>query len=357
MTETQVCVAPSPYQVEHAQFETIWFTAADGVPLNFRRLRRASGTEDRGPLLLSAGTSVRADIFSPPTADTLPRYLSRAGYDVWVLNWRASIDLAPTTCTVEDAAVLDFPSAVDTIVEYTGADSIKAVVHCLGSCAFMLAISNGMLPKVSTVVSNASALHPEVAPLMWLKMPPAIGLLAKVLPDLNPQWGVHAPGFWPKLARTLMRIGHHECDNEVCKMSSFFYGVGFPALWRHENLNDDTHDWLSGEMAQVSTKLLTHVSKSIRTGHLIATGKYDELPTDYIRRAPATDARFAFMTGDHNSTFVPVSMARTFDHFDKYSPGRHVFQKMHGYGHLDVFIGDRAAEDVFPFILDELNRD
>ena len=41
---------------------------------------------------------------------------------------------------------------------------------------------------------------------------------------------------------------HHECDNPVCKEVSFTYGTGFPALWLHENLNDETHEWLSGNL-------------------------------------------------------------------------------------------------------------
>ena len=299
---------------------------------------------------------MRANIFSPPTADTLPEFLSRNGYDVWVLNWRASVDTPPIACTVEDAAVLDFPAAVRTIVEHTGADEVKAVVHCLGGCAFMMAITAGLLPQVSTVVCNASALHPDVSRLMRLKMPPAVALLSAVLPELNPQWGVHASGLWPSALRALMRIGHHECDNRVCTMSSFIYGVGFPALWRHENIDAVTHDWLAGEMAQVSTTMLSHISKSIRHGHLLATGTYDALPRDFMESAPRTDARFAFMTGDRIATFLPTSMARSFDHFDRWTAGRHVYRQIHGYGHLDVFIGERAAQDVFPFVVDELNR-
>jgi hypothetical protein len=63
------------------------------------------------------------------------------------------------------------------------------------------------------------------------------------------------------------------------------------------------------------------------------------------------------MTGDMNATFLPVSQERSFDHFDKFARGRHVFQLLHGYSHIDPFLGKNSAVDVFPFILDELNRD
>ena len=48
-----------------------------------------------------------------------------AGYDVWLLNWRASIDLPPNEWTLADAAVLDHPAAVRTGLERTGATSAK----------------------------------------------------------------------------------------------------------------------------------------------------------------------------------------------------------------------------------------
>lgn len=62
-----------------AQHEVIWFQAGDGRRLNFHRHRPATGTRYRGPLLLVAGTSVRANIFSPPEPITLPQVLTDAG--------------------------------------------------------------------------------------------------------------------------------------------------------------------------------------------------------------------------------------------------------------------------------------
>ncbi len=339
------------------EFETIPFNAKDGLALNFARLRPEPNTLDRGPVLLIAGTSVRANIFNPPTADTLPRFLSRDGYDVWILNWRASIDIERTRFTLDDGAVLDHPAAVATILRHTGATQLKAVVHCQGSTSFMMAIVSGLLPEVTTVVSNSVALHPHVKTLMWLKTP-LVPLLRPFVDELNAQWGLHAPGFWPKVLVWWMRAGHHECNNAVCKMSSFMYGAGFPTLWRHENLNDATHEWIKGEVADAPMSFFVQIQRSVRAGQLVSAGKFPHrLPKNFTGHAPKTDARFVFMSGDMNETFLPTGMAQTFDFFEGYAPGKHTFQKLAGYGHLDVFLGKNAHRDVFPFILDELNRD
>jgi len=52
-------------------------------------------------------------------------------------------------------------------------------------------------------------------------------------------------------AQIAVRLVHRECDNQVCKLASYTYGTGKPTLWRHENLNDETHEWLRGEFAAV----------------------------------------------------------------------------------------------------------
>ena len=72
---------------------------------------------------------------------------------------------------------------------------------------------------------------------------------------LDPQWGLRAPTLTAKAVNAVVQLTHRECHNPVCKEVSFTYGSGFPALWRHENLNDETHEWLKGEFAAVPMTL------------------------------------------------------------------------------------------------------
>ena len=71
---------------------------------------------------------------------------------------------------------------------------------------------------------------------------------------------------------------------------------------------------------------------------------------------PKTDARFAFITGEKNDCFLPESQERSFKHFDAMRPGFHTLRTFKDYGHLDVFMGQNAARDTFPTILQELDR-
>ena len=73
---------------------------------------------------------------------------------------------------------------------------------------------------------------------------------------------------------------------------SFTYGSGFPALWRHENLNPETHEWLRDEFAHVPITFFEQMRKCVAAGRLLAVEYHDELPRDFVAQPPRTDARF-----------------------------------------------------------------
>lgn len=310
------------------------------------------------PVLLVHGAGVRSQIFTPPRdkESNLDDMLAHAGFDVWNLDWRGSIEQSPNQWTLDEAAVWDYPAAIKTVLEVTGKKDLKAIIHCQGSTSFMIALVAGLLPEIKMVVSNAVSLHPLVPNLARYKALYAVPTLGKFLPYLNPQWGISAPAGLPKIFDFYVRSIHHECNNPVCKWSSFTFGSGFPTLWRHENLTDEVHDWLSGEFAHVPMSFFRQMSQSIKAGHIVTTGAFDELPKSVVEYAPKTDARMVFLAGEFNDCFKSESQARSFDFVDHHAPGRHSYYELADYGHLDVFIGKNAPTDVFPLIIDELQK-
>ncbi len=335
--------------------DKIPFDTGDDFRLSFTRVFDAVKGPGQ-PVLLVHGAGVRSNIFSPPHSNSLDIVLARAGYDVWNLDWRASIEHEPNPWTLDDAAMYDYPAAVKKAVAVTGKNRLKAVIHCQGSTSFMLSLVAGLLPEVTTVISNAVSLHPVVPSLSVLKAKIAEPLVSRLVPYLNPQWGIHAPRGWPKVLDFFVRATHHECNNPVCKFSSFTYGTAFPVLWRHENLSDQIHEWLKGEFAHVPMTFFTQMRKCIKAGYLVTTGKYKQLPATVVDGPPQTDARVVFLGGELNDCFLSESQARSFDFMEKHAPGRHAFYELAGYGHLDVFIGKNSPRDIFPLILDELGR-
>jgi pimeloyl-ACP methyl ester carboxylesterase len=335
--------------------EVVPFRAADGMECNLIHVQ-SSAAPTKGPVLLVHGAGVRANIFRSPVRTTLVDTLVKEGYDVWLENWRASIDLPPNSWTLDQAAVYDHPKAVQTVVEQTGADEIQAVIHCQGSTSFMMSAVAGLVPEVKTVVANAVTLHPVVPEWSRYKITYLTPTVGRLLDYLNPQWGLYSPTTMSRLITLLVLLVHHECDNPVCKMVSFTYGSGFPALWSHENLNDETHEWLKKEFAHVPITFFRQMARCVEEGHLVSVEGMSELPESFVAEPPRTEARFAFLAGEKNHCFLPESQKRTFEFLDSIDKNHHSFHLLRDYGHLDVFMGKNAHRDVFPLILTELER-
>jgi len=165
--------------------EVVPLAALDGRPLT---LVHVQGRHEptRGPVLVVHGAGVRAELFRPPLPRTFVDALLDEGWDVWLLNWRASIDLDPVPWTLDEAAAYDHPAAVRHVLAATGAETLKAVVHCQGSTSFTMSAMTGLLPEVDTVVSNAVSLHPVVPRFSTFKIGRVSPVVGKVLPHVSP---------------------------------------------------------------------------------------------------------------------------------------------------------------------------
>ncbi|MGD8214172.1 hypothetical protein [Aestuariimicrobium sp. Y1814] len=332
------------------------FTAGDGLPLTLVRVRAEGHPEPwRGPVMLVHGAGVRGELFRPPVQRTLVDALLEDGWDVWLLNWRASIDLPPVPWTLDDAAAYDHPYAVRHVLQLTGATTMKAVVHCQGSTSFTMSAVAGLLPGVDTVVTNAVSLHPVLPRWSRLKIHALTPMLTRLTPHLDPGWGDQPDSAMGWLTRTAVLAGHRECDNAVCRLVSFTYGAGRPALWSHANLDEATHDWLRGEFGRVPVSFFAHMRACVAAGRMVQVSDNPKLPDDFTAEAPQTDARFAFFAGEDNLSFLPESQQLSWEFFRQHRPDRgDTLHRLAHYGHLDLFLGKDAAHDVHPLILAEL---
>jgi hypothetical protein len=341
--------------------------AGDGRLLTLHHLRRAGNGAngangardgDRGPVLLAHGTGVRANLFyTPPLRTTLVDALLDARHDVWVESWRGSIDLDTCEYTLDQVAVHDHPALVRTVLEETGAERLQAVVHCQGSTSFTMAAFAGLLPQVSDVVTNAVTLHVDVTPASRRRLQVLIPVMRPAMPGLDPQWAIRPPGLRTSLFARIAELARRECGNDVCAMANFTYGPGPDVLWRHENLTDATHQWISREFGWVPTSFFRQMRACALAGHLVPVDDgVRGLPDDLTAAPPRTDARFTLLAGAENRCFLPSSQRRTHAWLNARRPGVDTLHVLPGYTHMDVFFGRDAARDVFPRILGALDR-
>jgi pimeloyl-ACP methyl ester carboxylesterase len=290
---------------------------------------------DRQPVVLIPGVGTGAAVFLPPGQTGLPQTLIMAGYDVWLLDWRAKAD---TPWTIEDVAREDIPQAIEQVATVTQRP-VKIVAHCIGAITTMRAAIKGQLPDVTTIVTNAVSLHPVVPRASYIRMRTLLPWSWSYPTFLNPQWGTGTPGFWPTVFRLSAKYGLSGCADPTCKVIRWLYGE----VWDHKNLTDATHDWLLSQFHQVPVTFYQHLGRCIRRGQM-------DLP-----ERPQTTARCVFLAGEANRCFLDTGQMRSYQWLWDHSARRdHSLHVIPDYGHLDMFVGEHAERDIFPLILKEL---
>ena len=137
------------------------------------RLVRYEGGR-RGPVLLASGFGMSSTSFLLDTVNTnLAEHLVERSYDVWLFDYRASIDLpsSRTAFSLDDVATTDWPQAVAEVRNITGAGSVQALGHCVGSVSLMMALAAG-LSDVRSAVCMQFTLHPVTCTSTRSRPPP-----------------------------------------------------------------------------------------------------------------------------------------------------------------------------------------
>lgn len=330
--------------------------AGDGVILRLTRYRGGA----KGPVLLVHGLGVSSLIFSMDTiTPNLLEYLFGHGYDVWLLDYRASVDLpyAHQPSTADDVARKDYPAAVAKVLAVTGAPSTQAVVHCFGANTFFMAMLAGLEGVRSAVVSQI-ATHLRVPPMTMVK---AVFRTPQVLEALGVRemtTNVQSDRpFLERMGDLLLRLypvhdGPRD-TNAVSRRISFIYGQ----LYEVDNLNQATYDNLHEMFGVASIASLEHLTTMIRAGKVVAADGADA----YLRESEhyPTLHRLAIplkiIQGERNKCWTLESTALTYELLRRHNdPALYDRVIIPRYGHIDCIFGKDAARDVYPHVLSHL---
>lgn len=324
---------------------------ADGVRLRLTRYRGG----DKGPILVAPGFGTSARAFLLDTVETtFPEFLCEAGYDVWLFDYRASPDLpsAETSFTLDAVADYDWPAGVETVRAETGAASIQALGHCVGSLTLLMALARG-LQGVRSVISSQLTLHPVSVPLNQLRAHAHLANFLSALQVRTLTTDLHDNPSWAeRIGDELLRLypaGRERCSNPVCHRILFMYGEVFD----HDQINEATHEALHEVFGVANLQTLEQISVMLRAGHAVsASGEERYLSHPENLRLP-----ISFIHGENNRLFIPEGSQRTLDYLVEHNGpelySRHIIA---GYAHMDCFIGARADRDVYPVIVSELER-
>jgi cholesterol oxidase len=328
--------------------EVHFFPTSDGLHLKLTRHRGGP----RGPVLLIPGLGVSARLFALDTIETnLLEYLFARGFDVWLLDTRASIDLpyAAQPHTVDDVATKDLPAATAEVRWKTGEPDVQCIAHCLGATALTMALLAG-LKGVRSAVLSQNAAH-AVPPLLMhagvgAHLPEILERVLSVAEDGGP-W--HEPLEDALLAAYPVIVGLGDA-NPVSRRVSLMYGQTFEV----GQLNEATY-WkaLHELFGLASLRCLEHLAAIVRAGRVVDAGGRDV----YLPQARRLALPLLLLHGAKNRCWLPEGTRRTYDLLRRENGAgpvrRHVVPD---YGHHDCVIGRNAARDVYPLMLEHLER-
>lgn len=326
------------------------FVTADGVRLLLTRYRGGV----KGPVILSHGLGVSSRIFSMDTIETnLLEFLYAHGYDVWLLDYRASIELPASADRFDgdDIARYDYPAAVAKVREVTTSPTVQMVAHCFGATTLFMAMLNG-LAGVRSVVCSQVATHMICPPMTRLKSSLYLPqLLDKVGVDSLTAYTDADAGWFSRLYDRVLDAfpedREEKCTSAVCHRITFLYSL----LYEHGQLNTATHDALHEMFGMANIDVLEHLAVMVKAGGLRTAGDEDF----YLPHLERLAVPIAFVHGEENSCFLPESTARTMEILQQRN-GRHLYRRhvVPDYGHIDCIFGKRASRDVYPLILEHL---
>jgi cholesterol oxidase len=331
-----------------------WDPGADPDGSGWLRLVRYEGGR-RGPVLLAAGFGMSATSFLVDTVPVnLAEHLVEGGYDVWLFDYRASTDLpsATTAFTLDDVARRDWPEAVAEVRRVTGAASVQALGHCVGSATLLMALAAG-LEDVRSAVCMQFPLHPVTSHLNTAKAALKVDrLLARVgLRTVRPQVGLSVPGSLLDLGLRAAPMPRAErCGKPLCRWINAIYGC----THAHDQLNDATHDELDDMFGVGNLAALGHLG-TIMNRRLVVDADGTEA---YTRHPERIRIPVLLVQGERNQIFRPAGSMRTLRwlHAASRDPTLHQRVVLPGYAHLDALIGRDAGRDVFPALTAHLGR-
>jgi cholesterol oxidase len=236
------------------------------------------------------------------------------------------------------------------VLEITGAPSVQAVVHCVGSMTFLMAMMSG-LQGVRQAVCSQLGLFPVTSTLNQVKagMHAAGFLLALGQKTVDTNL---PPNDWRNiLADVVIQMfpPAELCNSSVCHQVRIIYGESY----KHDQLNAATHNALYEMFGVSNIRTFNHILTTILKGQVV-----DEQGNDiYMPNVGKLKIPISFIQGAENQLFLPEGTHKTFQYVcQKNGSDNYVWISFPNYGHMDCFVGKTAVTDIYPTICAELGK-
>ncbi|CAN1724368.1 cholesterol oxidase [Hyphomicrobium sp. 1Nfss2.1] len=327
----------------------------DGKILKLTRYRGGN----KGPVVLAHGLGVSSLIFSIDTIDTnLLEYLIADGYDCWLLDFRASVDLphARELWNADDVAVQDYPAAIAKVRAITRSSTVQVIAHCFGATTFTMSLLAGLEGVRSAVISQISTdyvvpFYPQRM-LAYLRAPQVFEAMG--IDVVNARATSADPWRERILDKALQLIVPVPRRERTHDATSTRITALYGRLYNIAQINNATVTSGLAEMfGEANIEAFQQLALFARKGQLVDADGQDV----YLPHIDRMALPILFIHGADNACFKPESTERTLERLAAVN-GRQLYERkvIPGYGHIDCIFGKDAARDVYPLIAAHLDK-
>ncbi|KAL6302977.1 hypothetical protein BKA93DRAFT_827054 [Sparassis latifolia] len=362
-------VSPNGFIPKTPPAETTQVTAADGVRTTLH-MWKPPATQDAStaqirndvPILFVPGAAVDQQIFAMPTLEVNAiEFFTRSGATCFCITHRVGrTPIAQNGWTTYDAR-LDVAAALEYIVQRY--PQVYVIAHCAGSIALSMGLLDGTIPaaRIKGVTASNVFMNPNFARVNMVKasLPvPLTAIYGKVAGGWFSCTSSPEDSFVQQAMNQALRfypVGPRKeiCNSVVCHRSELVFG----RLWSHQNLNSQTHSVLSDFLGGVSMRALSHLMH-MGTSGVVTTwpgpraADQHEPPVSLVDKANLARLEgvpIFFFSGSENVVYAPSATDVSYTTLrNAFVRGRYERDVFDGFGHLDCWMGERAAGVVWP---------
>lgn len=323
-----------------------------------------------------------------------------AGWDVWLLEYRASplLNVSTRSFSMDDIAAFDIPYAVDHIIETVSRElniskeqtQIFAYSRCVGSAALAMSVLGGFL-RWPTGVNKLAGLqlsdfHPFVvgSPSAQMRLQLAAFLSNTFKLDyLQFTAGTVSADLLHSTLDRIFSSAHYACkeadsshymheiegqrcpherdlrdpqhDSTTCKRITGLMSRSY----HHDQLLDETHEKLDFYFGRGNLGVFLQGAKCVAYERLVtADGQNAYVTDENIKKY--FNMPLLLVHGAHNALFDIESFNRSRGQFKRIlrrpaEGGRNRYLRFKQFGHVDLILGKDAPRQVFPFFIKFFN--
>lgn len=328
---------------------------ADGWHLGVRRIRPERPDPDKLPVVLCHGLGLNGTFWTIAGGNHLPKQLAEHGYEVFIVDMRGSgashrdglvgkinralretpfLEVNEGRWTMDDEAKYDVPAILDHVQKVTGKKQVNWVGHSLGGMLMFAYLETSDRPeRIANFVAMGCPVVVADAPNLELwKANRSLRILLRFFSTA-------------RIARPMMIARPPGLE----KIDKFYYSA--------ENVDKRTVSRFYGyTLENPGRGALKQLERYVRDGHLLSA----DASFDYAAHLDRVKTPTAVIAGEGDILANMRSSLWTFERLG--SPDKTLlrFGKREGdaadYGHCDLVWSRHAAGELFPPLVDWLDR-